>query len=1361
MADEDEEIDFSLMDDDSSTEEGNNPGIADAASVDIESFMDDMGFVQEGADIDLSKPWMKLHKFELVKRAGRLREVIDECLAAGRCALDLETQGFDNRIEYDEEGKPYTRHQIVGYCLGVEGRGYYIPVRHKEDPVYRSDSPNVDDIKAAEAEITRLCQAAQPILTEEAKQTDPLSGKAFVEGGEPKVVIEFWHSKFDQEFLFPITGIDWWHPDSFEDGMLANYVRYTDDDHGLKENALTKIPPVEIDGEKHYYEMIKFDQLFPSGMKAVARKFQDLFPEEDGNGWNAVLYGCSDGICTNLLCGRLVPYIMSNHLLANTYRLEKQVVQAVRILERQRILINKEAIMELLQEAEFEFEEYEKKIVALAAAKGFHNFNPGSSGQLADFLFTENGLDLKPKPAQTAEGQYKTDEKTIDSYVENNPNAPEVLLWIVKYRQISKVKGTYLVNLANNTDELNQLRLNFKQTGAATGRFTAPKGEADHGFAGVPIQGIPARDDPKKPKVAHSMRRLFIARPGYKLIKVDYASQELRIASNVSGERKWIAEYEKEAQTGEPADLHFLTAMAFFPGLTKDSPDFKLKRGMGKCVHPDTIVDAERGYRLLRDAFLFPEKEDTFLEVEGTPSSLSQLDGNSVVATYNGGIKPLVHVVTRKGIVTCTHEHRFKMEHGELVRAGSLKKGDVLVAQDLPTMPRVGGSPILDIKLWKGVPSSKYRANIEEAYFAGVFLGDGSVSASGCRLIHGDVEKLDAFEESYEKWQDSLVETCAQIGLDPTREDKSLYLGSRVVVKYLQGLGLVIRRPNTKNGRLKNLRVPQWVIAGGQEKFLPFLGGLIDTDGSVSHQQKTIEFTTKDFVFAGQIAALAQACGLDLSVEATYNKTYQRHYARLRFTVESSWKLRHYLRYPGKIARLGEPTGKSMMPDVNDVLVILPAGEGPCLDVTMGTEEHLYRANGLLTHNTANFALVYGGGVGAVQRATGCDKHEGARLKKAFDDSVPQFSTWVKKQHKLVKEKKGVYTAFRRFIAIPDANITPEQVQKRALQQKSPRELSKSEAWKEAKRIQAACERKSTNFPIQGSGADILKISLVMLVKELVLRGWLREYGGDDSVRLVMTVHDEIVFEVKEDRIAESLPIILKIMEYPTVLARWKVPLIAEAEIGDSWAAKLDWLSMLRGSEKHPMPDYIKGKTIERDPELLILGDKPEPSPRKEPVQLPAENPEPKEAPKAAAEPTRPEPEKPPAEEYVEEDEDLTLEEDDTPLPASKATPSVAPPPSTQEPHDFKHFAVFNLSTFTITDEIVVSLWQAMTFAMGEAIKQGKEGEMVPIEFRDCYGDVCYSARELYVSHPDELGRKFREWNLGSGKYELVEFHHV
>lgn len=1312
---------------------------------DLESFMDNMELdVYTGED--LSKPWMKYHHFHLITQVSEVKELIQACLDHGNCALDLETEGFDNRIEYNERGDPYTVHKIVGYCLGLKGQGYYIPVRHRYNPTFEPN-PNVDDIVGTEAQIKMLCQASQPDVRPASAAIDPLGSK---DHNGSKVIIKFWHAKFDQEFLYPITGIDWWHPDSFEDGMLASYVIYTDGIHGLKENASTRLqvsPP--DDPETAYpYEMIKFSDLFPKGTPRKKQGFYNLQPrlqEDSKAGWNCVLYGCSDGICTDLLCDKLVPEATKKKY-AGFYRIEKQVVQAVRIMERIRVKIDKSKIVGLLEEAERELNNYEKRIVKVAADSGFPNFNPASSAQLGQFLFEDpKGLDLKPKPAKTDQDQYKTDEKTLAFYIDR-PGAPDVLSWVVKHRQINKVKGTYLENLAKNTDEHDQLRLNFKQTGASTGRFTAPKGDADHGFSGVPIQGIPAKNDPTKPQVAHSLRRMFVAREGYTMVKVDYASQELRIAASVSGEPKWVNEYVKEIETGTPADLHFLTAQAFFPGLKKGDPDFKLKRGAGKCVHLDTLLDTDMGYRPIKDVAPFPATSDSFFNFP--ESDLyhyeSLVDSNPVVATYNGGVKPLVHVVTRKGIVTCTEEHRFVNADGELVRAGDLEKGMNLRPVELPTMPRVGGSNIKQLKLWKGTPHAAYKTGAKEAYFAGAFLGDGSVSASGSRITHGDVHKLDTFDEPYDVWQSTLKQACEDIGLAPTCEDKSLYLGSRVVVKYLEGLGLVIHRPDTEDGRMKNLRVPEWVIEGGQEKFLPFLGGLIDTDGSGGHQQGSIEFTTKDFVFAGQVATLAQACGLQLSVEATYNRTYKRHYACLRFTVASSWELRKHLNYKGKADRLREPSARSMLPNTNDVLAILPAGDGQCLDITMGTEEHLYRANGMLTHNTANFALVYGGGVGAVQRATGCDQSEGGRLLKAFHESVPLFSKWVDRQHKIVKKQKGVRTGFKRFISVPDAEITARQVMERHLEVQERRKakdsryeikkMSERDGFKEAKRIQAACERKSTNYPIQGSGADILKISLIFLSKEFHLRGWLKN-GGDDSVRLVMTVHDEIVFEIRHDRVAEAIPVLKKIMEYPSTLAGWTVPLIAEPELGDSWNAHLDWISMRKGDKDHPVPDYLQDKEINDDPEVLVLSNMKGRTP-------PDATPVPQDEALQPVQETQEEP----------QEEQIDISDEEVNLPKSAVEILPVPEKATTS---HKRFALFRLDATYFNRSIVRMVSRAIKYSRIETYEVGEE--MVPLELQDDDGNTLIDHKDGVLIFPSELARKFREYGLGSEPYNYYD----
>jgi len=565
-----------------------------AALAAFDSVQDNLGLkTEERFSDELFKPWMKFHKFILVKTVDEVRELVNKAIAHGRCSLDLETEGFDNRIDY-KDGKPYTRHKIVGFCISVRGVGHYIPIRHKFNAPMGEKDPNVP-VEGVEAEIKRLCEEAQPILTPEGLATDPWGSTKVAT--PPRVVIYFWHAKFDQEFLFPITGIDFWHPDSFQCGMLAAYAIYTDDKTlGLKEKALQRLwvqDPEAKDGDgkplKYPYEMIKFTDLFLKGYKKAEQHFQDLYPE-DGN--PVVLYGCSDAICTELLCeAEEVDWdyavepagakydntvvLMRKGLYAGTYRLEKQTAQAVRIMERARTLIDLTEIDRLVELADQELENCDKRIMAQAKAKGFKNFNPASPAQLADFLFSERGLNLKPKPEKTATGQYKTDADTLEKLAKKT--GIDTLKLFVRRRQVEKTKGTYLLGMKHNCDEDHQLRFNFKQVGTVTGRFSAPKGRPDHGFSGIPIQGIPTKHDPDRPEVANSLRRVFVAHDGYVLAKVDYAGQELRILANLSKEPLWT----KEFLEGD-GDLHSLTTVAFFPGVPKGTPEFIEKRKMGK-----------------------------------------------------------------------------------------------------------------------------------------------------------------------------------------------------------------------------------------------------------------------------------------------------------------------------------------------------------------------------------------------------------------------------------------------------------------------------------------------------------------------------------------------------------------------------------------------------------------------------------------------------------------------------------------------------------------------------------------------------------------------------------------------------------
>lgn len=1025
-----------------------------------EDLLESMGVRVAKSTPEMIKAWMHFHNFVLVESIDQVRKVIDHAYEVGSCSLDLETQGLDSRIYYkrpEEIKGPYeeywegdrpdlllqTVHKVVGYCISVDGHtGYYIPVRHVAE-----NSNNLDPVAVGKL-IKELCVAAQPTLTEEGFAKDPLSSPLIAEPG--KVKIAFWNAKFDQEFLYPITGIDWWHPDSYEDSMLLYFARNTSDKNlSLKAKSKTDLyvkdkegkpvlgivrpnphnpiqELVEVSptkGDRIPYEMIELKDLFGKGREI---KFAELHPTE------GLRYGCSDGICTILhIREPAIALMIKDKKFAFMYRLDKQTQQITRIMERPRILIDIENVKKTFTEAREEANEYRHQLVTLAEQHGFHSFDPQSSAQVSDFFFAKSsGLNIEPKPEKNEKsGQYKTDADTLEKLVTENDDVNPILLTLVKYRQIEKVIGTYLENMIANVDSNGELRYQFKQVGAATTRFSAPAGQGDQGFGGVPIHGIPATYDDKKPKVATKLRQLFKARPGYAMVKIDYSGEELRIVTNLSKEPVWINEF-----LNGTGDLHTITAQAFF-GKTEVT---KQERQMGKCVHPDTLViHQNRGFIPLRSLAEFPQEADTFQSVS-VGKLLAGGKYEPVVATYNGGVKPLFHIVSRKGVLTCSAEHRIQLEDGSLKRTEDLVKGDVLSPIQTGSVQEPKEVQELTLKLWDGVPAARYILTPEMGYFAGVYLGDGTVSRKNAKIAHGEVNKLDFSGRPYQQWQDTLMPLLKGIGLDPEPSDHNIYLGSIVVTRFLQGLELV-------KGAERKMRVPSWVLSGGKEMILQFLGGLIDTDGAVSKKYGNIEFTTKDFVFAGQIAMLCKAVDLDFSCDPTFNKTYQRYYLRLRFTVGSSWLLKNYVRHTGKVERirpgLGEMTSRAN-PE-NAVMIVIPAGDGPCLDVTMGTEEHLYSTNGFITHNSANFSLVYGGGVQAIQRATKCNPQEAARRKANFDKSVPKFTLWSKGQKARAHKEKGVYTAFGRWMALPEID-NPERF------------------------IVASCERQAVNFPIQG-----------------------------------------------------------------------------------------------------------------------------------------------------------------------------------------------------------------------------------------------------------------------------------------------------
>ena len=91
-----------------------------------------------------------------------------------------------------------------------------------------------------------------------------------------------------------------------------------------------------------------------------------------------------------------------------------------------------------------------------------------------------------------------------------------------------------------------------------------------------------------------------------------------------------------------------------------------------------------------------------------------------------------------------------------------------------------------------------------------------------------------------------------------------------------------------------------------------------------------------------------------------------------------------------------------------------------------------------------------------------------------------------------------------------------------------------------------AAERAAINAPMQGSAADIMKKAM------LDVAAWLKRPGNinEGDVFLTMQVHDELVFEIREDKVDTYLPKLVAVMEQAVKI---DVPLIADAGVGDNW----------------------------------------------------------------------------------------------------------------------------------------------------------------------------------------------------------------
>ncbi|MCR4328777.1 MAG: DNA polymerase [Patescibacteria group bacterium] len=174
---------------------------------------------------------------------------------------------------------------------------------------------------------------------------------------------------------------------------------------------------------------------------------------------------------------------------------------------------------------------------------------------------------------------------------------------------------------------------------------------------------------------------------------------------------------------------------------------------------------------------------------------------------------------------------------------------------------------------------------------------------------------------------------------------------------------------------------------------------------------------------------------------------------------------------------------------------------------------------------TLNFGLVYGMGSRAFAEAAGISSEEAKRFIAQYFSTFSRVKEWQEGIKTYARTEGYVQTLSGRRRYLPDI-------------------LSSFP------RARADAERLAINHPIQGLGADIMKCAMVGVWRMITDKKW------EDRVHMLLSIHDELLFEVRDDMIEIALPRISECMESAYALA---VPLTVKIAIGKDWGNLTVW----------------------------------------------------------------------------------------------------------------------------------------------------------------------------------------------------------
>ncbi len=348
----------------------------------------------------------------------------------------------------------------------------------------------------------------------------------------------FHHAKFDMHALaragFELKGLD------IDTLIAANLLRQDNERIGLKSLS-----------DSYFNEpMLTFDEVVKQN------KYKDFshvpLPL-------ATEYAAADAHQTFKLVPLLTQKIKDENLTTLFYDVEMPIVQILFEMEQFGILCDSIVLDVLNKQVTHDLERIHDQIIDLVGAQ-FFAINLNSPAQLKVLLFEH--LKLPTMKKTTSRASFSTDQEVLEELAYIHP----VPALIIKYRELAKLKGTYIDGLRQWINpQTGRIHTTFNQTQVATGRLSSSDPN---------LQNIPATVGSDTD--VH-IRSAFKADPGHIFISADYSQIELRVVAYLSQDKQLIYAFKNNA------DIHAFTAARIF-----DVPEdrvTKAQRQLGKRIN--------------------------------------------------------------------------------------------------------------------------------------------------------------------------------------------------------------------------------------------------------------------------------------------------------------------------------------------------------------------------------------------------------------------------------------------------------------------------------------------------------------------------------------------------------------------------------------------------------------------------------------------------------------------------------------------------------------------------------------------------------------------------------------------------------